>query len=152
AEVLLVSRSTNRAEQAVDALAASLDDAARSRLRPVGLDAQGVFERALAQADVLFASGAAGVELLSDSQLAVASRVKVAVDLNAVPPAGIAGIAPTDAGQRREDRVDYGALGVGELKMKIHRRAIAALFESNDRVLDTEAIYDLGRQLINART
>jgi hypothetical protein len=41
----------------------------------------------------------------------------------------------------------YGALGVGGLKMKIHKRCIARLFETNDAVLDAEAIYELARTL-----
>jgi hypothetical protein len=31
--------------------------------------------------------------------------------------------------------------------MKIHKAAIGALFESNDKVLDAETIYELGRNL-----
>jgi hypothetical protein len=41
----------------------------------------------------------------------------------------------------------YGAIGVGGLKMKVHRRAVASLFESNDCVLDTRAIYALALEV-----
>ncbi len=37
-----------------------------------------------------------------------------------------------DKGVMRGERADYGALGVGGLKMKIHKASIAALFESNN--------------------
>ena len=42
-----------------------------------------------------------------------------------------------------------GALGVGNLKMKIHKACIARLFEVNDAVLDAEEIFELqaGRDL-----
>ncbi len=148
ARVLLASRTRSRAQQAIDALLAALGGELEPVLQPIGLDSEGDLNNALQTSEALFACGAAGIELLSENQTAAAANVRVAVDLNAVPPAGIAGIAPTDFGQSRGQRVDYGALGVGGLKMKIHRRAIAALFESNDRILDTEAIYDLGRQLV----
>ena len=38
----------------------------------------------------------------------------------------------------------YGAIGVGGLKMKIHKAAIRSLFEANDRTLDAEEIFDIG--------
>ena len=41
----------------------------------------------------------------------------------------------------------WGALGVGGLKMKIHRKAIQALFESNDKALDAEQVLELGSTL-----
>ena len=72
----------------------------------------------------------------------------VAVDLNAVPPAGIHGVEVMDKAERRNDTICYGAIGVGGFKMKIHRKCIQMLFESNDQVLEVEEIYTVGRQLI----
>jgi hypothetical protein len=43
--------------------------------------------------------------------------------------------------------VCYGAIGVGGFKMKLHRRAIAALFESNDRLFDAEQLMDLAAEI-----
>ena len=43
-----------------------------------------------------------------------------------------------------------GALGVGGLKMKIHKAAVSKLFEAHDQVLDAEEIYALGRQFSGA--
>ena len=37
----------------------------------------------------------------------------------------------------------FGALGIGNLKMKIHKACIARLFEKNDLVLDAESIASL---------
>jgi len=36
---------------------------------------------------------------------------------------------------------------VGGLKMKVHRSAISSLFESNDKVMETAAIYQLACEL-----
>jgi hypothetical protein len=41
--------------------------------------------------------------------------------------------------------VAFGALGVGGLKMKIHKACIARLFETNDAVLDAESIAEVAR-------
>ena len=73
-----------------------------------------------------------------------AGGLQVAIDLNAVPPAGIGGIQPQDKAAERDGQICYGAIGVGGTKMKIHKAAIRRLFKANDLVLDAEEIYALG--------
>jgi len=96
---------------------------------------------------ILIAAGAAGIELVAQDAWSRLEGLRVAVDLNAVPPAGIASIAPADAGVERNGVVCYGAIGVGQLKMRIHKAAIRTLFASNDSVLDAEDIFAVGQQL-----
>ena len=67
--------------------------------------------------------------------------------MNAVPPLGVQGIEVTDDGVDRNGVLAFGALGVGRLKMKIHKACIARLFESNDLVLDAETIAELANSL-----
>lgn len=105
------------------------------------------FHAALSEADGIVACGAAGVQLLSAAELEQATKVKVVVDLNAVPPQGIEGIGATDKGVARGSRFDYGALGAGGLKMKIHKAAIKRLFERNDYILDAEEMLEIGSTL-----
>ena len=64
-----------------------------------------------------------------------------------MPPAGIGGIAPQDKAVEHDGQICYGAIGVGGLKMKVHKAAIRRLFESNDAVLDAEEIYALGKTI-----
>ena len=52
-----------------------------------------------------------------------------------------------DDGVERERVRTFGALGVGKLKMKIHKACIARLFEQNDLVLDAETIVEVARTL-----
>ena len=68
----------------------------------------------------------------------------VPIDLNAVPPTGIAGIKPHEKAADQDGQICYGAIGVGGLKMKLHKAAIRRLFESNDVVLDAEQVFALG--------
>ena len=56
-------------------------------------------------------------------------------------------IEVTDDGVEREGVTAFGALGVGKLKMKIHKACIARLFEQNDLVLDAETIAEVARAL-----
>ena len=76
------------------------------------------------------------------------NRLHVTIDLNAVPPLGIEGVEVDGQGASSATAcICYGAIGVGDTKMKIHKAAIAQLFESNDQVLDAEEIYDLALRL-----
>jgi len=97
----------------------------------------------LENARVLLNCGPAGVQLVPRASWTNHPGLELAVDLNAVPPAGVEGIQPTDDGTVRDSVRCIGALSVGKLKMKIHKACIARLFESNDAVLDAEQIFEL---------
>ena len=92
-------------------------------------------------------TGPAGVRLVPNDAWAGRAGLRVAADLNAVPPLGIEGIEVGDNAVERDGVTVFGALGVGNLKMKIHRACIARLFERNDLVLDAETIFELGREI-----
>ena len=118
-----------------------------AQLTPVATgDASGT-KIAVEGADIAIAAGAAGIELLSSELRAASRSLKVAVDLNAVPPLGIGGVEVTDKAVDHDGVICYGAIGVGGTKMKIHKAAIKKLFETNDQVLDAEEIFEIGRQL-----
>ena len=97
----------------------------------------------VADRTLVIAAGAAGVVLLPNKIRQGMTGLRVMVDLNAVPPLGIDGVEVMDKGAQRDGIVSYGAIGVGDTKMKVHKSAIAKLFESNDQVLDVEQIYEL---------
>lgn len=94
-------------------------------------------------ADVLISAAAAGVQLI-DAHWQTSSAKQLVIDLNAVPPASIAGVQPTDNAKILGNNTCYGAIGIGNLKMKIHKRAVKHLFESNDRILEVEEIFAIG--------
>jgi methylenetetrahydrofolate/methylenetetrahydromethanopterin dehydrogenase (NADP+) len=146
--VFVASRSLERSQECIQKL--SQFSIPASRFSFLSSQDQVALTSALHESNMLFACGAAGVQLLSDAQLADARLLKVAVDLNAVPPVGLEGIGLMDKGTPRGDRFDYGALGVGGLKMKIHKASIAALFESNQRFLDCQEMLEIGREILAA--
>jgi ribulose 1,5-bisphosphate synthetase/thiazole synthase len=102
--------------------------------------------------EVLLNSGPAGVQMVPRSAWTTAKSLKIAVDLNAVPPLGIEGVEVSDAGVKRDGVVVYGAFGVGNFKTKLHKACVARLFTRNDLVLDAESIADVARELIAKRT
>jgi hypothetical protein len=104
-------------------------------------------ERALEGAQVCLTAGAAGTTLLRRDVWARHPTLVALADVNAVPPLGIEGIEATDKGAAREGKVVFGALGIGSLKMKVHKACVARLFERNDEVLDLEAIYSVARSV-----
>jgi glutamyl-tRNA reductase len=97
-------------------------------------------------ADVLLNAGPAGVLLVPRD--AWAGKFKVVVDLNALPPLGIEGVEVNDDGETREGAIAFGALGIGNFKMKLHKECIARLFTRNDLVLDAETIEDVAKELM----
>jgi len=99
-------------------------------------------------ADILLNSGPAGVLMAPKTAWGNCKTLKVAVDLNAVPPLGIEGVELNDAGVVRDGVKVFGAFGVGNFKTKLHKACVGRLFERNDLVLDAEAIADVARQLV----
>jgi predicted dinucleotide-binding enzyme len=96
--------------------------------------------------EVLLNAGPAGVMLIP--RAAWAGKLKVVVDLNALPPLGIEGVEVNDDGETREGAIAFGALGVGNFKMKLHKECIGRLFTRNDLVLDAETIEDVAKELM----
>ncbi|MEY4176562.1 MAG: Bifunctional protein MdtA [Planctomycetota bacterium] len=146
AQVRLISRSLEKAAAAAESIAPSTEEVA-ARITPLAATTAEETLDAVAHCELVIAAGAAGVELLSASVRSRCPALQVAIDLNAVPPLGIAGVESHDKGTARDGVIGYGALGVGGTKMKIHRAAIQRLFQSNDQVLDAEQIYAIGREL-----
>lgn len=96
--------------------------------------------------EVLLNAGPAGVMLIP--RAAWAGKLKVVVDLNALPPLGVEGVEVNDDGETREGAIAFGALGVGNFKMKLHKECIARLFTRSDLVLDAETIEDVAKELM----
>ncbi len=140
AKVRLGSRQRARAEKVCEAIRVKVPDA---RVEPVAAGTLPELQSALKGRTLIIAAGAAGAILLPRSDRAACPSLKLAIDLNAVPPLGIEGVEVTDKGAQRDGLICYGAIGVGETKMKIHKAAIAKLFESNDRIIDAEEVYAL---------
>lgn len=140
-DVRVGSRQKARAASVCDAIKAKMPSA---KVEPVAAGTNEEVETALRGRTLAVAAGAAGVQLLSEAtRVAAGADLRVAVDLNAVPPLGIEGLDLNDKAALRGNAFCYGAIGVGGTKMKVHRAAITRLFEHNNQVLDAEDVYDL---------
>jgi hypothetical protein len=144
AQVRVASRSLDKAKHVCEAIGKRV---AGASLTPVQTVAEADVRAALADAQVVIAAGAAGIELLTRNLRLEANSLQVVIDLNAVPPAGIAGVEATDKAKERDGIVCYGAIGVGGTKMKIHKAAVQKLFTANTHVLDAEEVFAIGQEL-----
>jgi hypothetical protein len=142
AEVRLGSRQQEKAAAVCTELASRLPGA---RLQPVAAGTPPEVAQAIKNCTLVISSGAAGAILLPKTTRQTCPTLRVAIDLNAVPPTGIEEVEVMDKATVRDGITCYGALGVGDTKMKTHKAAIARLFESKDQTLDIEEIYQIAQ-------
>ena len=105
--------------------------------------------------DIVFSTGAAGIELLTAKQIASASQLKVAADVNAVPPAGIAGLDAFDNGKAiagsNSGAVGIGALAIGNVKYQTQNRLLKKIHESDVPVfLHFEHAFGIAREIVKS--
>ena len=132
-QVALVSRKKERAEQAAEQCkktAVEWLDSQQSAV-VVGIGADEVAEH-LAAANVVVAAAAAGVQVIDEMQLGEARQLLVAIDVNAVPPAGIAGVGAMDdgavLGKSPSSALGVGALAVGNVKYQAQHRLLKSMY------------------------
>ncbi len=148
AKVTLTSRSIERAQAACSELTSQLQsETPDACFTPAAPNSPDQMAATLKESQIVIACGAAGYELVDEKTIRSIESLRVAIDLNAVPPAGIGGVGVTDQAVTIGPAVVYGAIGVGGLKMKTHKAAINALFQSNDRFLDAQEIYKIAKSI-----
>lgn len=140
AKVRVGSRQKGRAQSVCDAIRAAVPG---GKLEAVSVASSADGPDAIDGCDFVIAAGAPGTLLLPEKLRKSCRTLKVAIDLNGVPPAGIEGIELADKGVERDGVVVFGALGVGGAKMKLHKAAVQKLFTRNDLVMDVDEVMEL---------
>jgi hypothetical protein len=143
ADVTVTSRSQARAENAAKAIESRFG----VKVTPVQAADDAARAQAVKDANVVFAAGAIGVQLLKALDWQNNPNIKMLADVNAQPPLGIEGVEATDKAKDRSGKIVFGALGIGGLKLKLHRGCIGRLFENSEGVLDAEEIYALAKDM-----
>ena len=106
---------------------------------------------ALGDAEIVLSAPRAGVRVLSKDQLAKASKLLVAADVNAVPPASLEGIGVQDDGKAiaGSQASGIGALAIGGVKYKVQAGLLKRMIETDKPVyLDFRDAFDLARQIV----
>jgi methylene-tetrahydromethanopterin dehydrogenase len=102
-------------------------------------------------AEVILSAGRAGLQILSAEQMADAGALKVAADINAVPPAGIEGIEAQDDGAviAGTQGLGIGALAVGNVKYQVEAGLFRRMIESEEPLaLDFRDAFALAREIL----
>jgi hypothetical protein len=121
--------------------------------RRLGLDIREPADRAeleaiLDGAQIVLSAGPAGVPVLRRDFWVQHPTIELLADYNAAEPLGIEGTKATDDLAEYDGKLVLGALAIGGPKMKVHKACVRRLFESNDQVLDTDAVYAIAKELV----
>lgn len=150
ADVRLASHSDGkRAAAASDAVNLRFDVTTAGVL----IDSPAALAGELADADVVLATAAAGVQVLRKEDLPAATRMLVAADVNAVPPAGIAGVDVQHDGVPVEgtQAVGIGALAIGNVKYQVQHRLFVRMLEAAKPVfIGFPQALEMARELVAA--
>lgn len=140
---------------------ATADEAAQATAKRfecelTGVDASTAEARAalLAAADVVLATAAAGIQVVSAAERAAAKRMLVAADVNAVPPEGIAGVGVMDSGKVLPEgrAVGIGALAVGNVKYLVENRLLSAMRHADKpRYLGFREAFAMAREVVGEK-
>ncbi len=142
-KVAITSRQQKRAETAC----ADIKQGFGFDIEPIEASSNEDRAKSIEDAQVVFACGAAGVELLLPEHWQDNKNIEMMADANATPPLGIAGTEMFDRAENRSGKIIWGAIGFGTLKLAVHRACVDKLFEANDQVFDAEEVFELAKSM-----
>lgn len=144
AQVRLTSRKLERSQQSCELMKAKFD----VDLEPMEASDDATITAALDNAHIVFGAGKTGIQLLNADQWQAHPTLEIMADVNTAPPLGFEGIDMMDKDTERSGKRIFGGIGIGALKLQLHRACIARLFESNDLVLDAKEILATAEKLL----
>lgn len=109
----------------------------------------------LPETDIVIGAAKAGIQVLSKSQLAKASNLLVAADVNAVPPLGIEGVNVMDMGVELADTpqkaLGLGALAIGDVKYKLHSKLFEIMRNADKPLyIEHERAFEEARKIVSS--
>jgi methylene-tetrahydromethanopterin dehydrogenase len=148
AEVRLSSRS---GQEAAEQAASVTGTRFGVTLHGVSGRDQEAVHRSVAEADVVLACAAAGVQVLSAEDLGHARQLKVVGDVNAVPPEGVAGVGVMDNGKAIAGTAAFGigALAIGNVKYQTQHRLLVRMTQvAKPQSLSFPQAYAVAREFL----
>ena len=148
ARVLLTSRREESAAAAARQIAALF----QAEVEPREASGEKALAALAAAADVILATGAAGVQLLSRATVQSLQGPKIIADANAVPPGGVEGLKSQDEGTELAPGIfGLGALAIGGLKFKIESSLLKDLILADrSPVIDSRAARERAGQILTS--
>lgn len=143
ANVRLTSRRQSRSVEACD----EMHERFGVEMIPMQASDDDSIEASMDGAQVVFGAAKAGIQLLNAKQWQQHPTLELIADVGTAKILGFEGIDIMDKDTERHGKRVFGGIGIGALKLKLHRACIAKLFESNDIALDAEAIYKIAQSM-----
>jgi methylene-tetrahydromethanopterin dehydrogenase len=131
----------------VTAIAAQIADVAGGKVEGFVATSPQEIVAAAKECEIVVAAGPAGVELVPEESVARLKKCLVAADVNAVPPAGIAGIKAKYDKREKDGILTIGALAIGNLRNKIESKMLKTAMESEGLFLDYTNAFEFAKEL-----
>jgi len=139
AKVILTSRKQEKAEKVCTKIKEKYD----RDVTPMQVSNDSECLQAVKGADIVIATGKAGIQLMSKNVWSQCPSIKVLADVNAYPPAGIEEVDTRDDAKEVDGKFLFGAVAIGDLKTKGMRDVIRKMYEEKGAFMDLEKIYDI---------
>lgn len=137
--VILTSRKQEKAEKVCNKIKEKYD----RDVTPLQVSNDEECLNVVKDAEIVVATGKAGIQLMSKNVWSQCPSIKVMADANAYPPAGIEGVEVADDAKDLEGKCVFGAVAIGDLKTKAMRDVIRKMYEEKGAYMDLEKIYDI---------
>ena len=144
ATVRLTSRQMERSEHSCELMEREFG----VKLEPMVAADDNSISEALDNAQIVFGAGKSGIQLLRAEQWQNHPTLEVMADVGTGRILGFEGIDMMDNNEDRFGKKVFGGIGIGALKLKLHRECIGRLFESNSLVIDAEEASLIAQSLV----
>ena len=116
-------------------------------------EANDMIDGIVQMADVVLACAAAGIQVINEEHIKSADNLKVAADVNAVPPSGIYGLDLMGACEPIKDSKNafgIGALAIGNVKYQTQHRMLKEMHDRDEPIyLHFERAFEIAREVVN---
>jgi len=120
-------------------------------------EANDMIDGIVGKADVILACAAAGVQVINEEHIkGAATNLKVAADVNAVPPSGIYGLDVMGACEPIEgskNAFGIGALAIGNVKYQTQHRLLQEMHDRDEPIfLHFERAFEVAREIVQEKS
>ncbi len=118
-------------------------------------EANDMIDGIVQMADVVLACAAAGIQVITEEHIKSADNLKVAADVNAVPPSGIYGLDLMGACEPIKDSKNafgIGALAIGNVKYQTQHRMLQEMHYRDEPIfLHFERAFEVAREIMQGK-
>jgi len=150
AEVKILGRKKDKSQRV-----AAMCEEYGADLTGIKGEANDMIDGIVGEADVVLACAAAGIQVITEDHIKSADRLKVAADVNAVPPSGIYGLDVMGACEPIEgskNAFGIGALAIGNVKYQTQQRLLQEMHDRDEPIyLHFDRAFDVAREIVQAK-